>query len=440
MTKAIGDRNPYDSPVDGGVSAVYEEDVSLRQFPYPYKAAMAICSDADETRTTEEFLEIQRFLNSQSVTTMGEGLGLEIGNSFYFYDDENDFSYFAHDERAKRVIIDLIQSGYIDCLHSYGDAATSRDQIVRSLDILNNANCKLDVWVNHYGARSNFSRKFEYMFGECRGDDPSSNVYHADVTLDYGIRFAWVGAHTRVIGQSPTDSASPLSTVLDPQYALRSCVSILKEIRKNTLGQLGDDRFVMHRQNALMRMLQLEDGQHVHEFMRYGNHPVSVGQGATSRGLSYVISKRVLQRLKAVQGFMIAYAHLGKNTGCQQVVAQETQAALRNLAREYQDGQVYVTTTSKLLNYYHACQYLAWSHRQTGGCTQIHIDYLDDPVFGKIIPTIEQLQGLTFYVPDSSRAEVYVRGVEVEGIQHNPVDDSAMESVTVPFTYLSFPY
>ena len=86
---------------------------------------------------------------------MGKGIGLEIGNSVYFYDKDGEFSYFSHDEYAKRVIIDLIQAGYIDCLHSYGDGATSRDEIVRALDVLHKADCKLDVWVNHYGARSN---------------------------------------------------------------------------------------------------------------------------------------------------------------------------------------------------------------------------------------------------------------------------------------------
>ena len=62
--------------------------VSMRKFPYPYSAAIAICSDIDDTNTTEEFLEIQRFLNSKNSTSMGEGIGLEIGNSFYFSDKE----------------------------------------------------------------------------------------------------------------------------------------------------------------------------------------------------------------------------------------------------------------------------------------------------------------------------------------------------------------
>jgi len=401
---------------------------------------VSICSDIDETRTTEEFLEIQRFLNTKRATSMGEGVGLEIGNSFYFYDDQQHFSYFTHDAHARQVIVDLIHASYIDCLHSYGDAVASRDEILRALYELQRADCRLDVWVNHYGSRSNLSRKFEYMFIECRGDDPHSDVYHTDLTIDYGIRFAWVGATTRVIGQTLSHSTLPLSTVFDPRHPLSSSVSIVKEIRKQALGRWGDERYAIHSQNRLMQVLRLADGRRIHEFMRYCHHPISVGHGATSRGLAYVISKRAMAHLKATQGFMIVYTHLGKNSDCRAPIAEETQAALRNLECEYRDGQIYVTTTSKLLNYCLACQYLAWSYQHTEGRLQIWIDYLDDPVFGRQLPTVQKLQGLTFHVPDSRTTNVYLRGIEVQGLQRNPADDSGRESVTIPFTRLSFPY
>lgn len=440
MTKSIVRRSACDTARERRVSTFDGGKLSLRKLPYPYKAAMAICSDIDDTRNTEEFLEIQRFLNTKKTTSMGEGVGLEIGNSFYFYDEDGGFSYFSHDGHAKRAIIDLMRAGYIDCLHSYGDGATSRDEILRAIDVLDRNNCKLDVWVNHHGAPSNFSRKFEYLFGECRGDDPSSNVYHADVTLGYGIRFVWVGATTRVIGQSPTNLSSSLSTAFDPRYPLRTGLSVAKEIRKSILGRWRDERFILHGLGELTRVTQLEDGQKIYEFIRYCNHPASVSRGATSLGLAYVISRRTLEHLEATQGFMIVYTHLGKNSDCRQVIAQETQEALRNLERRYRDGQIYVTTTSKLLNYYHACQYLVWSYQQSDGLIQINIDHLDDPVFGQLHPTVEQLQGLTFYVPDSSRVGVCLRGVKLKDIRRNPSDESGVESVTIPFTHLSFPY
>lgn len=417
-----------------------ETKISLRRFPYPYKAAMAICNDIDGTKTTEEFLEIQRFLNTKSVTTMGEGIGLEIGNSFYFYDAANEFSYFCHDERAKRVIIDLIRAGYIDCLHSYGNGATSRNQVQRAIESLEGTGCRLEVWTNHSDARSNIGRKLERRAGPCEGDNAKSGVYHADLTLAYGIRYAWVGSHTRIVGQDAEGRSSRLSTLWDSYHPVSSIMGALKEARKIALGRVGDQRYVMHPENRLMGVLQLSDGQQLHEFMRYGNHPVSVGEGATSRGLAYVISERALRHLKARRGFMIVYAHLGKNSGCKEVIARESQTALRNLERESRDGEIFVTTTAKLLNYYRAYRYLEWSQNDAEGHVQIHIHHLRDPVLGTMVPGVEQLQGITFYVPEGISAEVFIGDTRVEGVVCNPADDSGKESVSLPFTVLGFPY
>ncbi len=417
------------------------EGVALRQFPYPYRAALAICSDIDETRSVEEFLEIQQFLNTKDMTSMGEGVGLEIGNSFYFYDNDREFSYFTHEPRAQPVIADFIRAGYIDCLHSYGDAANSRHDIERALTVLHGLDCKLQVWINHSRARNNFCRKFEYFFGQCLGDDPASDVYHADLTLDYGIRFAWVGASTRMVGQSARHSpAAALRTVYDPRYPGISITNVGKEIGKKALGVLQDSRFHLQHRNKLMQVTELEDGQKVFEFIRYCNHPEGVPLGATSRGLAYVISPRTLDMLKAAHGYMIVYTHLGKNADSPHYIAPETQAALRNLETEYRTGSIYVTTTFKLVSYYHTAQYLIWDWQAADNQMQIFIRQLDDPIQGQVMPTADQLQGITFYVPDKNRVQVYLGNTMIEQLQRNPADESGMESVTLPFTQLRFPY
>jgi hypothetical protein len=59
------------------------EKVTLRKFPYPFRAALTICSDIDGTDTLENFLATQNFLNTERDTDMGLGIGLEIGNSFF---------------------------------------------------------------------------------------------------------------------------------------------------------------------------------------------------------------------------------------------------------------------------------------------------------------------------------------------------------------------
>lgn len=418
------------------------EQVSLREFPYPYKAALAICSDIDDVKDTSEFMEIHRFLNTKRATSLGKGLGLEIGNSFYFYDDNHHFSYFTNDARAKRVIIDLIHAGYIDCLHSYGDAATSRDQILRALHVLYQADCLLQVWVNHNGAPSNLSRKFEYDFyrSRCEGDSPGSQVFHADVTLGYGIRFAWVGALTRVIGQSPQRPSSFLTTVLDPKHPLASTINMAKEWRKDLLGSRGDRRFTLHRKNQLIDVMELENGQKVHEFIRYCHHSRGIPFAGTCHGLAQNILPSVLEKLKAARGYSIIYTHLGQRNGCDRLIPEETRAALRGLEQEFRRGQIYLTTTSKLLNYHHNRRHLIWSHEIIDGQTSIRIDHLEDPAFGRLLTTEKQLQGITFYVPDKNRADVYIQGTRLTRLQRNLADDLGRESVTIPLIPLEFPF
>ena len=89
-----------------------ESPVALRKFPYPYKAGLAICSDIDNTETLEELREIQKFLNTGVVTKMGEGVGLEVGNSFLFWEPPGEaISYFLSDEETRRTIREFIKSG-----------------------------------------------------------------------------------------------------------------------------------------------------------------------------------------------------------------------------------------------------------------------------------------------------------------------------------------
>ena len=446
QSRAAGNAQQFNDPNDPNDprAATPEKVVTLRPIPYPYQAALTICSDIDDTKSTDDFLEIQRFLNTKQHTSLGQGVGLEIGNSFYFYDDDRYFSYFTHDERAQRVTRDLIQAGFIDCLHTYGDAATTRDECRRALDTLDQAGCHLDVWINHFGSRSNVGKKFAYMFRHCQGDDPTSDTYHTDMTLAYGIRFAWVGAMTRIVGQGPACPNTGLSTVFDPAYPLGSALDVGKEIRKSLLAGWGDERYRIQRDNQLMQPLELADGRQLHEFRRYCCHPNDIPYGGTARGLPYLLSQRHLDQLKARQGVMIAYTHFGQNLDAAQLIAPETQAALRRLEQEYRADNIYVTTTSKLLNYQHAYNHLIWSSQDTPDGIQIHIDHIDDPIFGKTIPTAHELRGLTFEVADNRNVNVFIQDRRIDTMQRNPVGPNGRTnspaSVMFPLHRLDFPY
>ena len=128
---------------------------------------------------------------------------------------------------------------------------------------------------------------------------------------------------------------------------------------------------------------------------------------------------------------MIVYTHLGLNSDCSQVIAKETQIALRDLAREYETGNIYITTTSKLLNYYLNHKYINWSYETKGDKVIIKISSVEDPVFGSFVPTVEDLQGITFYVPDKDKARIYIGDKGIANIRRNPPDYSERESITI---------
>ena len=100
-------------------------NASLRNFPYPYRAGLAICSDCDGC-TRDKFIEVHKFLNTKENTTIGPGVGLEISDTFFPYTTiKGEMAYFLPNSTNKSADADLIEkyfhSGYIDSMHSFGD-------------------------------------------------------------------------------------------------------------------------------------------------------------------------------------------------------------------------------------------------------------------------------------------------------------------------------
>ncbi len=87
---------------------------------------------------------------------MGPGVGLEVGNSIYFDMPPDQFAYWNTDDAGREMVRALIRSGHIDCLHSYGDLATTRRHAARALDELARHDCRLRVWIDHGTAATNF--------------------------------------------------------------------------------------------------------------------------------------------------------------------------------------------------------------------------------------------------------------------------------------------
>src|SRR3990170_4612592 len=75
-----------------------------RDFPYPFRAMLSICSDLDETPDEAVYLGTIRFLNGTKTTLMGPGLGLEVGNTMYFDMPKEHFSYWNAGEEGREIV------------------------------------------------------------------------------------------------------------------------------------------------------------------------------------------------------------------------------------------------------------------------------------------------------------------------------------------------
>ena len=182
-------------------------NVKVRKFPYPYKCAFSISSDIDNASSLEYFVHFMDFLNTDIQTIYGPGLGLEVGNSFWFFNGSgsNQLSYFEgltdQKTRLAPIIRLFIESGHIDSLHSWVILIkdSKRYHAEKCMEILNKYNFDIPVWINH-GIDLNYQKIGDYP--NMHGDDPNHSCYHTDLLLEAGCEYIWTGKTTHIIGQN----------------------------------------------------------------------------------------------------------------------------------------------------------------------------------------------------------------------------------------------
>ena len=386
----------------------------LRKFPYPFDAMLAISSDIDNT-TVEKFETYHQFLNTLVKTSHGQGLGLDIGDSTWFYvandsliklDKEGhkieySMSYFqglnpnSHKDADK--IIKYYKVGWIDSLHSFGDFSRNdrsikftRELAVAAWKAMNESGIKPKVWLNH-GSESNVQNFGAYnsktLFKYHAGDDPKSPYYHTDLTIDNGIRYVW-----NSIGMSQFSTDNPLFPI------------------------------------------KLRDGRQVWGFQRY-THDVVNGKYDWKwepHELHRQITKQRLEQLVKDRKFSIVAQHLGKGSDGFPFNPIDIQAL--QLLKSYQDeGEILVARTSRLLDYARAHKFVRYSIVQIEDKTYININSIDDSVFEPTKLTIDEIRGLTFYVdnPDKTYVLLNLTLIPNEQLQRNAPDSSNKKSIGV---------
>ena len=405
--------------------------VRLRQLPYPYRAMLAICSDLDETPDRRVYYEIMRFLNTTEETVMGPGVGLEVGNSIYFDMHPDQFAYWNTDDAGREMVRTLIRSGHIDCLHSYGDLATTRKDAARALDELDRHDCKIEVWIDHGIAATNFDSTI--MQGH--GDEIGHDAYHADLTLDYGVKYVWRARVTSVIGQ---DIPRDLNGVFNWTHPVKSGRTLFKEAVKGRLARRGDHKYAMHGPNETLRRTVLRDDSPVYEFLRCNPHWGGVDFHEQGRYIGEALTDRMLDRLINREGTCVLYTHLGKNCDPDIPFGKTAVEGLHRLAKAFQTGSVLVTTTRRLLVYGRAKREITFDSAQDRRGLRIDLDTREARSYVGPL-SASDLCGLTFYVPEPQATRMTIDGQQVRNLQRNAADHTGRPSVSLPWPALEFP-
>ncbi len=398
--------------------------VALRPHPFPYRASLALASDVDGC-SPDRFEEIHRFLNTREGTPSGPGLGLDVGDSFWFYcahpSVRDVVSYFEgvsdRPSAAAVRILGWIRRGWIDCLHSYGDFEQAggfrRGMAERALAVLKAEGLDIRVWINHGGPFHNLQNLMHpRSLGDLprylspNGTDQPVLEYHADLTVGAGMRFCWSqDLLTRVVGQDRpcgrlehhqgADEAVPALRRLAAAALDLASVPAPAPVRR-ALGKacayLGVPPY---ESNDLIEPFHLRDGSLVYRFRRYGDYRKDAPED-----LPALLAPRILDRLEETGGSLALFTHLGKpRTRRERAFLPDEAAALGVLADRHREGRIQVLRTSSLLGQAMLRRSLRW--RAEPG--RILLDGVDDPVFGRFLPSPKALDQVSFLCPEGTQ-------------------------------------
>ncbi|MBI4643518.1 MAG: hypothetical protein HY790_13600 [Deltaproteobacteria bacterium] len=376
-----------------GIRPLAALGVRLRPFPFPYRAALAICSDIDGC-DRPSFLAVHRYLNDPT-----QGLGLPVADSFFGRGREpGQMAYFLPDGRTPgpdaNLIVQALRGGLIDSLHAWGDfnlvapdPEALRAMAARLTEDLVRQGVSVKIWINHGDPcnRQNLQARLQPVYG---GDDPASPYYTADLLKDLGLKYYWWSELV----------SWPLSCGrlrVFPDSWLRPGLNALKNAVKILLGQ----RHKVKTTAQIMELCQavtLRDGLPVMAFTRH------IRKEPTSRHtLRHTLGPPVLEALLAQEGYLILYTHLGlpRPQPGEELFPPPERAALASLAEHYHAGRIWVAPTIRVLNHWLVTRHLAWTVSREGERLIIHLEKLQDPTTGPRPPELEELAGLCFYVP-----------------------------------------
>lgn len=223
-----------------------------------------------------------------------------------------------------------------------------------------------------------------------------------------GVTFVYAGEEVRTTGQ---DAACSL---VDRGKQLWESLMFLYSEREWRAGSFLANR--------LFEPRTTDGGTTAYAYKRYAGS-ISNLPDRTPSDVAAQIAEAVTYELSAKCGVMVLCAPADSSRPFDSVVA--------HLRREHEQGRVYLVERDRLLAYGFVRRYLAWEVERADDGITIHVRGVGDGLAEPWIPSLAELEGITFYTPDPERTRVFLAGEMLEGVAVNSPDRTRRGSVTI---------
>jgi len=198
--------------------------------------------------------------------------------------------------------------------------------------------------------------------------------------------------------------------------------------------------------------MRLRDGQLVLGFKRYWG---TAGQTPVVSDIVHQLSADRLSRLQRTGGTAVIYQHFGVRRkapgfGVDSYVANQEPyfrpdecSAFNRIAEQYHNGNIFMTSTERLLTYNRMWSWLSWKAEDIDNRRRVVLLGLKMPGFPERLLERTEIEGLTFYSDRPHETDIFLKtgsGTDPVGaISRNAKDHTGRESVMVPLTSLDVP-
>lgn len=421
---------------DPRILSTEAEPVTLGKFPYPFQAAFTVASDIDSA-SVDRFRAVHSLFcgagviqpNTPEWRVLGlcaecgwfdpevggvRSFGLDLADSFFLVGDRTTFGMYRHSPRENRFqpdqydgtncgdfIRQQIKEGKIDSCHAF--LHHTRKQLIPLLAEFygwceRERVAKPSVWINHslsvtptglcpHQLQPNVAWRLIRLsarkclgpflgrqplplrcaFARYQGDTPGSPHYVNDLLAANGVRFVWLN---------------------------------MDDLHRNRMALTEHS---MNGRGTILQPVTMDDGVRYYRFARcYGKPAGHWGGEAYLRDspsgfdASHLINDANLEALCATNGTCILYTHWTHPRSFP--IAAATIDRFKLLQSWRDGGRIWVTSTSKLLEWTRRRTFLRVVCQRERGRLIINLDGVDDPIFGRALVNRADLEGLCLHL------------------------------------------